>query len=527
MGQVTYGTITITDTNDIEKIYMEYAQSQNNQTAPTSASEWSENIPTWRQGYYIWQRTVTKMSGVPLSSDSYGDPVCLTGSTGSTGAPGQSVDSIITTYCNYGTGTPAENYSGWQSTVPAYDSTKPNYWVKTVITYSNPTDIDVIIYKDNGITSATSTAAAAWDKADQAQSDASDALSQATTAVEATSLLGGHFIYNSTWQTTNTPHGANVVQNVGIDGIYEQTPSQWQYNTHIGSNGIKLRYNEIDLSTWITDRLTFYTPLYEYHEYNNTTGNPKELGLFEYNNITEEYFYTADEQFDQEKVYYYREYFQGGKGLEITAERIDLYNPSSNQKGLAITSTGVDIFGVNETKGLSIQSGGVIIYEPPNSTDETDTEDISLIAIQQTGFSLGYAADKLEALDPYEEYELQESFIVWQKGQENEHNRLYIYADDIILRINEGSLYQQLFLKDKISQIDNNITTNTNNIITNAENIANNTTRIDENAQKIAINIDNITNNTNKITSNTEKITKIKAYWMISNNHLTLKEEAL
>lgn len=257
MAQISYGTITITDTNDIEKIYMEYAQSTSNQTAPTTG--WDENIPTWRQGYYIWQRTVTKMSGVPLSSDSYGEPVCLTGSTGSTGAPGQSVDSIVTTYCNYGSGTPAESYSGWQSTVPAYDSTKPNYWVKTIITYSNPTDTDVIIYKDNGITSATSTAAAAWSKADQAQTDAGNALSQATAANNATALLGGHFIYNTTWSTNKTPHSANVVQTILDEGIdVTDNPAKWGYNTHIGADGIKLRMNETDLIHLSENGLNIY-----------------------------------------------------------------------------------------------------------------------------------------------------------------------------------------------------------------------------------------------------------------------------
>ena len=71
MGQVSYGTITITDTNDIEQIYMEYAQSTSNSVAPTSG--WDTDIPTWEEGKYIWQRTVTKMSGVPLSSESYGE----------------------------------------------------------------------------------------------------------------------------------------------------------------------------------------------------------------------------------------------------------------------------------------------------------------------------------------------------------------------------------------------------------------------------------------------------------------------
>ena len=193
---------------------MEYAQSQNNQTAPTTG--WDDDIPTWREGYYIWQRTVTKMSGVPLSQDSYGEPVCLTGSTGSSGAPGQSVDSIVTSYCNYGTGTPAATYSGWQSAVPAYDSTKPNYWIKTVITYSNPTTTDTKIYKDNGITSATSTAAAAnttaqnaKDKADDAWDKADNAETIAGNANTAISDLNQYF-WRKKSASTNVPAGSYV-----------------------------------------------------------------------------------------------------------------------------------------------------------------------------------------------------------------------------------------------------------------------------------------------------------------------------
>lgn len=70
-----------------------------------------------------------------------------------------------------------------------------------------------------------------------------------------TSLLGGHFYYKST-ATTLTPQSANVIQNVS------NSPSEWQYNTHIGSNGIKIRYNEIDLSEWsATNGLKLYYPV--------------------------------------------------------------------------------------------------------------------------------------------------------------------------------------------------------------------------------------------------------------------------
>ena len=271
MSQISYGTITITDTNDIEKIYMEYAQSQNNQTAPTTG--WDENIPTWRQGYYIWQRTVTKMSGVPLSSDSYGDPVCLTGSTGSTGAPGQSVDSITTTYCNYGTGTPAANYSGWQSTVPAYDSTKPNYWVKTVITYSNPTSVgDPIIYQDNAITSANSTAAAAnsvaqaasgkadeaWNKADNAETNAGSALSIANGASALATGINQHFWWLATDTTTSSgtlAAGSYITDT--LQDTFKQNPGSYG-NLLLRSDGVYLNLGLTTMAAFKSNELTFY-----------------------------------------------------------------------------------------------------------------------------------------------------------------------------------------------------------------------------------------------------------------------------
>ena len=71
-----------------------------------------------------------------------------------------------------------------------------------------------------------------------------------------TSLLGGHFIYKSTAGTQEhpTPPSANVIE----IATTPSNPSTWGYNTHIGANGIKLRYNEIDLSTWTNTGLIFY-----------------------------------------------------------------------------------------------------------------------------------------------------------------------------------------------------------------------------------------------------------------------------
>lgn len=89
----------------------------------------------------------------------------------------------------------------------------------------------------------------------------SQALSQAQAANDATALLGGHFLYNSTWQTTNTPHSANIVQTIEKNGIdVSSDPTKWDYNVHIGANGIRLRNNESVLSEWTSSALKFNNP---------------------------------------------------------------------------------------------------------------------------------------------------------------------------------------------------------------------------------------------------------------------------
>ena len=86
MAQVSYGTITITDTNDVESIVIEYNRNQSTTTPPTQTdSGWSTNRPAWAQGYYIWQRTRTHKSGTSSDDDILGNAVCITGSTGQTG----------------------------------------------------------------------------------------------------------------------------------------------------------------------------------------------------------------------------------------------------------------------------------------------------------------------------------------------------------------------------------------------------------------------------------------------------------
>ena len=257
MAQVSYGTITITDTNDIESIIVEYTRNQNPSSAPESG--WSTNRPAWAQGYYIWQRTRIHKSGTDESSDTYGTAVCITGSTGQTGDTGRSLVGTVTKYTHVANGTTqsqvealAEN--NWSANVPTYSSSLPDYWVRITNTYDTAPLTENIYYKDNGITDAIA-------KASAAETNSLNALNQATAATQATALLGGHFIYNSEWTTTNTPHSANVVQTILKNGVdVSSDPTKWDYNVHIGANGIKLRNNELTLSSWTNEALTFYHP---------------------------------------------------------------------------------------------------------------------------------------------------------------------------------------------------------------------------------------------------------------------------
>lgn len=122
-----------------------------------------------------------------------------------------------------------------------------------------------------------------------------------------TSLLGGHFVYKSSASPSGlTLPSANIIQKL------HDNPANWEYNTNIGANGINLRYNEVVLSQWTTNGLTFYLPA--------SSGGV----------VT-----------------------QGSKGLEITQSGINFYNP---------TSHGVDA--TLDSNGLTLTKGGIKVGTP-------------------------------------------------------------------------------------------------------------------------------------------------------------------
>ena len=173
MAQVSYGTITITDTNDIERIYTVYAKSNTNTDVPTAAaSNWKESISEAPgTGNYIWQRTVVQKSGT--LEKTYSDPVCLTGEEG---IDGKCITSIT---IKYGT---SENWdtqpSNWYDNTPEYSSSTPNYWTQTTINYTsgNPT---VKVTQDKALTQAIYDSVMANSIAQSANENANGAMSQA------------------------------------------------------------------------------------------------------------------------------------------------------------------------------------------------------------------------------------------------------------------------------------------------------------------------------------------------------------
>lgn len=252
MSQVSYGTITITDTNDIESIVIEYNKNQSNQNPPSEGdSNWSTNRPTWQQGYYIWQRARIHKSGTATTADIIGTPVCVTGSTGEQGQPGtagRSLTGVETKYCIYSTGTPSDSYSGWQDTIPEYNSSTPNYWVKVTNTYSSAPTTEVVKYKDTGITNAMAKAADAQSKAATAETNAASALSLSQATQQ-------HFWFNSV-KTGNIEAGAYITD-VVIDSF---KPNKSGNYLLAGSNGIELGNGSHPYMQLTTSELNFFHP---------------------------------------------------------------------------------------------------------------------------------------------------------------------------------------------------------------------------------------------------------------------------
>ena len=105
MAQISYGTITITDTTDIERIYLIYKSSTDKNTPPqivwsNGTNDWVEDITDVDDNPYIWAITVFKHTDIPITSQNYtnyySDPVCLTSVDGQPGKGVAQINSYFT-----------------------------------------------------------------------------------------------------------------------------------------------------------------------------------------------------------------------------------------------------------------------------------------------------------------------------------------------------------------------------------------------------------------------------------------------
>lgn len=113
----------------ITSVDVEYAENQSATVPPAeSSSAWSTTAPSWREGYYIWQRTATTTG----SATTHSDPVMISGRDGK---------GISTVTVEYGVSSSASTPpSSWSETAPTILVGGDWLWTKTYTTYTDGTD---------------------------------------------------------------------------------------------------------------------------------------------------------------------------------------------------------------------------------------------------------------------------------------------------------------------------------------------------------------------------------------------------
>ncbi len=368
MAQISYGTITIIDTTDIERIYPVYCKGDETNTPSLQPlTDWSENVnQAGGSGNYIWQRIVTKKQGVAVTANDYSDAVRLTGDDGI---------SLTITSIQY-----AQTQN--ENDTPSYGNSMPSpinegwwLWIKTTYSDSNSvvtkikqgqkgdTGISVTGTKeiyflkrttdniptapaDGVTTTSTSTAGGIWTTVvpnyieggvyytsiqttysggtspksstaviNQGLTDANaKALSAYNTStardteVNALKAQAKHF-----WWDSEGAHIAAGQNTTSVDNITQGQPDTYTFNALTAPGFLKLRYKNIDFAQLATNSLTFYRPAV-----NGST------------------------------------YVQGKKGMDLTADALTFYKPlaynSSNEPTAAATLN---------TNGLVLSEGGV------------------------------------------------------------------------------------------------------------------------------------------------------------------------
>jgi len=325
MAQVSYGTITITDTNDIERIYPVYCRGgESSAPALLPLTNWKENISEITvSGDYIWQRIVTKKSGINVTQNDYGDAVRLTGEEGDAALNISAVEIQYGSSANWST-TP----SNWENNTPAYDSTKPYYWTRTRLKYENNTYSSWVTNKDYALTDAitksveaNNNAAMANSIAQHANEDAQGAMSQAADAQYQTGLLAARV--KNYWWDSNGAHIASGIVRSGqteADDVDENNSNTYGYNSLVGLGSLTFGYNSykaVELEGG-TPSLKFYVP-------SKTTQTTNPSMVLTSSALTFNKIGTAN------------------KAVELTNNALNFYGSSTSTADAILSSTGLKL----------------------------------------------------------------------------------------------------------------------------------------------------------------------------------------
>lgn len=287
MGQISYGTITITDTGDVENIYIEYIKTSSSTSAPSqSDSGWSTSTPTWENGKYIWSRTATKYTGIVTPV--YSSPVCITGGKGETGGKGDTgiaVSSItplqyLHTSESSSPGKPTSTVTSTSTAAGQWTKAQPTWvsgkymWTCTEVKYSNntyawtdPICANSMNKANSDAANAVSTANSAASTASAAAANASSALTAAQnaqtalnnykgtndTAVQALQSRASHF-----WWDSAGAHVASGTGTMSSSNVTENDPSTHGFNALMAPGVLSLREKAVNLVQLATNALTFY-----------------------------------------------------------------------------------------------------------------------------------------------------------------------------------------------------------------------------------------------------------------------------
>lgn len=197
----------------IQAVDVEYALGESQTTPPESG--WSTAAPEWREGMYMWQRTVTYTS----EGASYSDPTCIQGVVGKDGAkgdPGIGVKAVVEQYY-LSTSSTTQSGGSWSTNQPEWSEGK-YIWTRSQVTWT-----------DNTITTTTPVLAKAINGANETANE----------AVNKAEKINYYFWTDSSGaHVTTKPNDATTGPNILIDG-----------------NGFHIRQGEVETAFFKSDEI--------------------------------------------------------------------------------------------------------------------------------------------------------------------------------------------------------------------------------------------------------------------------------